>query len=78
MCTTPVLSMPDFNKAFVLECDALGKGIGVVLMQEVHLLTFTSKQLCDRNLGKSTYDKEMLVILHAIDMLCPYLMGCCF
>ena len=34
MCTTPVLSLPNFTKTFTLECDSLRKGIGVFLMQE--------------------------------------------
>jgi hypothetical protein len=35
MCTTLVLTLPNFTNTFVLECDASGKGIGFVLMEEV-------------------------------------------
>jgi len=34
LCTTMILSMQNFTKTFVLECDASGRGLKEVLMQE--------------------------------------------
>ena len=67
MCNTPILAVLNFSKTFVLECDALDTCLGVVLMQEGCPLACTSKQLCDKNLGKSTYEKEMMAILPTME-----------
>ena len=66
MCTTPVLAMPDFSKPFTIESDSCDNGICVVLLQDKHPIALTSKYMYRNNLSASTYEKEMMAILHAI------------
>ncbi|KAJ7971621.1 Ty3/gypsy retrotransposon protein, partial [Quillaja saponaria] len=66
MTHAPVLSLPDFSLMFVLETDACGVGLGVVLMQQDRPIAFFSKALSKKHLTFSTYEKEMLAIIYAV------------
>lgn len=63
LTSAPLLSMPDFSQEFVIECDASGKGIGAVLMQNKQPIAYFSKSLSGSLLSKSTYEKELMVLV---------------
>jgi len=71
--TAPVLALLDFHHEFVLETDASEFGIGAVLMQNNHPIAFLSQALSARNSALSTYEKECLAIILAVEKWRSYL-----
>jgi hypothetical protein len=73
LITAPVLALPDFSKSFTIETDASDKGIGAVLMQNGHPIAYLSKALGIKAQAISTYEKECMAILLAVNKWKPYL-----
>lgn len=78
MIITSGLSLPDFSVPFVVETDALGFGMGVVLMQRSHPIAYFSKQFCPKLLRSPTYIRELHAITTAVKRWLQYLLGHAF
>ena len=75
LLATPVLGIPNFHLPFVVEADASGKGLGVVLSQSQHPIAYFSKALGVRGQAKSIYEKELMAIVLAVQKWRRYLIG---
>lgn len=69
LAQAPVLALLDFKKTFVIETDASNNGIRAVLMQEGHPISYLSKALGPKAQALSTYEKECLAVILAVEKL---------
>lgn len=69
------LSMPNFSMPFEIETNALGFGIGAVLMQQGRSLVFSSQAVSERMQMKSMYEKKFMAIVFAVQKWRHYLLG---
>ena len=63
---TPILKIIDLDKYFVVCTDACNEGLGGVLTQEGHVITYESRKLKTNENNYATYDLELAVVIHAM------------
>jgi hypothetical protein len=70
-----MLAQPDIRKSFDVYCDASGTGLGCVLMQEDHVIAYSSRQLHPHEEHYPTYDLELAAVVHVLCTWRHYLLG---
>ena len=73
--TKPVLVLPNLMKPFEVNCDASGECLGAVLLQEGHAIEYESRCFHPQEQVLGIYEKELLVVMHALDSWKHYLLG---
>nr|GEW03098.1 hypothetical protein [Tanacetum cinerariifolium] len=74
MMEAPVLALPNFSQEFVVKTNASETGIGVVLCQNGHPIAYLSKTLAAKHQSLSTYEKEFLAVVVALEKWKGYLL----
>jgi hypothetical protein len=74
LTTTPVLTLLDASKDFVVYCDASRQGLRCVLMQGGKVVVYASRQLWKHEENYPTHDLELATVVHALKIWRHYLM----
>ena len=79
LTTAPIVRAPNWKLPFEVMCDASDLAIGVVLGQreegKPYVVYYASKTLNETQRNHTTIEKELLVVVYALDKFRPYLVG---
>jgi hypothetical protein len=70
-----MLEMPDMEKPFLIYSDALGQGLGCVLMQDFHVAAYASQQSRTHEEHYPTHVLDLVAVVHALKIWRHYLIG---
>ena len=73
LSSAPVLQLPDWDKSFIVDCDASGSGFGAVLYQGGGALAFFSRPFAARHHKLAAYERELIGLVQAVRHWRPYL-----
>ncbi|GJW41383.1 putative reverse transcriptase domain-containing protein [Tanacetum coccineum] len=73
LCSAPILALSKGSEDFIVYCDALIKGLGVVLMQREKVIAYASRQLKIHEKNYTTHDLELGAVVFALKIWRHYL-----
>jgi hypothetical protein len=73
LTSAPVLQLPDFDKPFIIDCNASGSGFGAVLHQGAGPLAFFSRAIAPHHAKLAAYEQELIGLVKAVRHWRPYL-----
>ncbi|VDI61165.1 Hypothetical predicted protein [Mytilus galloprovincialis] len=80
LTSTPVLKFPNFNKPFIISCDASGSAIGYILSQfgedkKEHVIGYGGRALSPAEKKYTVTEQEMLALVSAVAYFHVYLIS---